>query len=305
MWLFTLVNHNEIGQKSLHDVITILVHQLRALGHKAEWNNRYVLTGREHINVMVEGFTPDTIKVVAERHKEGARFIYIATEQPTEKGFNYGPSHEMRERQRLFPEAAQYCEAILCLVPGTAKWYGQFAPAVDIELGYAPGLERRIRYLGQPLVPDHLFGFYGSLSRRRSQILTRLGRKQIAQAQAVRVISNFAEQTHRDKEMARCRVIVQIRMNEAMGLVSSSRCNTALHLGRPVIAEPHELSHPWDQVVHFSKSLDTFYDDCTSMHFAWQALHKKQMIAFKELFSPEAQMGRALREVGLTQRMAA
>ena len=36
-FLFNLMNHNKVGQRSLEDVIGIIGHMLRALGHEANW----------------------------------------------------------------------------------------------------------------------------------------------------------------------------------------------------------------------------------------------------------------------------
>src|SRR5262249_43063308 len=149
---------------------------------------------------------------------------------------------EMVYRQQTFPEAAKFCEGILHLVPGehVTNWYGQFAPAAPIELGFAPTLVRI-----NNVEPDYEFGFYGSLTPRRHSILKRLA-KRVGKDKAVRLVVDFATQQERDDTMRRAKVIIQVRKFDSMGLVSSSRCNTALCLGRPVIAEPHLLSKPWD-----------------------------------------------------------
>ena len=106
--------------------------------------------------------------------------------------------------------------------------------------------------------------------------------------------------------MLQSRVIVQIKKDERMELVSSSRLNTALCVGRPVIAEPHELSAPWDGVVKFSKTLDAFYADCFLARTAWRGIHAAQFDKFKVKMSPEICVGRALREIGIGgERVAA
>src|SRR6266487_546903 len=186
---FNLLNHNEIGQRSLEDVIGIFGRQLRALGHTAIWdqkNDKFVQNGG--FNVVVEGFTHQTIGLLANAHAQGCRFLILATEEPTLKdpngsysdpanwkGFNHGTQVEMIQRMFAFPHAAKFCEGILHLVPGehVKNWYGQFARASYVELGYAPSLER---WQGQP-EPDYDFGFYGSGTPRRERLLKRLARR--------------------------------------------------------------------------------------------------------------------------------
>ncbi len=297
-FLFNMLNHSLLGQRSLEDPIGIISAQLRALGHKAEWwpaNDRF-LARETGINVIVEGFTPAVIAAMAEGHANGARFIVLATEEPTPKGFNHGTQPEMVMRQKTFPTCAPYIEGIVCLVPGqhVVDWYSQFAPAAYCELGYARDLVRR----DDGVVPDFDFGFYGTMSSRRLKILKQLARK-IGTEKAVKIMSDFGTQADRDREMRRARVIVQIRKFDEMGLVSSSRCNTALCLGRPVIAEPHLLSKPWDEIVRFSSTMESFFNDAVLVRSMWKQVHADQFAKFKAKLPPEACIGQALARIGL------
>jgi hypothetical protein len=286
-----------VGQRSLEDVIAIFGHQANALGHKCVWDtsNTKLVSGADGINVVVEGFTKDSIRVMADSHQQGARWIILATEEPSARGFNQGTQREMVWRQEKFPEAAKFCEGILHLVPGehVTRWYGQHAPAAPIELGYAPTLVR----INQQ-EPDYEFGFYGSLTPRRHSILKRLA-KRVGSEKAVRLVVDFATQAERDETMRRAKVIIQVRKFESMGLVSSSRCNTALCLGRPVVAEPHLLSKPWDEVVRFSDTMEGFYNLCLMTRAAWRGVWATQFDRFKEKFSPEICVGRALEHIGV------
>lgn len=299
-------NHNEMGQRSLDDIIMIVGEQLKALGHTYAYEraNEKWVARESGINVLIEGFTPATVRLIADGHARGARFLIIATEEPTERGFNHGTQEEMVRRQAIFPEAAKFCEGILHLVPGAhvTRWYGQFAPSAPAELGYAPTLVRR----GDHVPPTFDFGFFGSWSPRRRQIIKRLA-KRIGTPKAVRVVADFATQADRDRQMREACVIVQVRKYESMGLVSSSRCCTALSIGRPVVAEPHDLSEPWDSVVSFAKTLEGFYDIAIAVRGAWKGVHAQQMDNFKRILPPDVCIGRALHEIGLdlTGRRAA
>jgi hypothetical protein len=298
LFVFNMFNHNSMGQRSLEDVIGIFGHQLRSLGHECIWDpsNSKFLDQSSGINMIVEGFTPGSIAAIAEAHKNGARFICLATEEPIAgKGFNHGKEREMVERQAVFPYAMPYFEGILHLVPGqhVTDWYGQFKPAAYVELGFAQTLFRK----NPKIQPTFDFGFYGSITKRRKKILQQLARK-IGTTNAVRVMGDFKSQDERDAAMAEARVIVQIRKYDEMGLVSSSRCNTALMIGRPIIAEPHELSKPWDEVVKFCDTLDEMMSLAVMMRIGWESAWRKQFEKFKALFSPERCVGEPFRQIG-------
>jgi hypothetical protein len=279
-----------------------MIHQLRALGHHAEWrpNNDQLVTGPDAVNVMVEGFTPSSIQWMKHYHDQGARFLILATEEPTDKGFNHGLDQEMRQRQRNFPEAAKFAEAIWYLVPGdyTHKWYSQWLPSHYVELGYAPTLVR----IDNRIEPEYEFGFYGSLTRRRIQVLRRLAKKTRAE-KAVRLMGDFKTQQERDNVMRQAKVIILVRKFDKMGLVSSSRCNTALSIGRPVIGEPHALAEEWEGIVRFAPNIDAFYNEALLYKAAWKGLHASQFDRFKHKLTPELCVGRAFNATNLRERV--
>lgn len=301
---FFMSMHNAIGKRSLEDVVGIMGNQLRALGHEAILDSRNLqedigqhvyVTHPNSINVLVEGFTPGWVEHLSQARAAGIRFLILATEEPTERGFNHGTQKEMVARQKIFPEAAKLCEGILHLVPGehVTRWYGQFVPSAQAELGFAPGL---LRVTNQE--PDFDFGFFGSLTTRRHRILKRLA-KMVGTQKAVFIESKFPAQDVRDAMVRRCKVIVQLRKFEAMGLVSSSRCNTALMVGRPVVPEPHTLTHPWDEVIRFPQTMDGFYRNALLARSAWRQVWNDQVDKFRRKLSPEFCVGEPLRRIGI------
>lgn len=294
---FCMFNHSALGQRSLEDIASIMGHQLQALGHVATWErgNHKLIGAEAGYNLIFEGFVDASVAEMARAHCEGARFVIVATEEPTPDGFNHGISAEMRLRQEKFGHAARLSSGILHLVPGAhvTSWYNQFAPARYAELGYAPTLVR-----ANYAEPTFEFGFYGSVSLRRKRILRRLANA-TGREKAVRIMMDFRTQEERDKRMQEAKVIVQLRKFDAMGLVSSSRCNTALSIGRPVVAEPHLLSKPWDEVVHFAKSEESFIAEAMAVKAAWRGVYAAQFAKFKEKFTPEISVGRPLREIGV------
>lgn len=299
LFQFNTFNHCRQGQIIVEDITRILGGQLIALGHKVEWSNEGFLLGRDEMNVVLESFADDprTLERMTAARAVGCRFLIVATEEPTTAGFNHGLEPAMVDRQNAFPAAASLADGVLHLVPGdhVTRWYSQFAPAAHAEIGFAPGL------VDDPddVEPDHDFGFYGKVTWRREQMLARL--EQASGTSVLRITSLDVPRRERDAMMRRARVIVQIRANDEWGMVSSTRCATALSFGRPVIAEPHPFSRPWDEVVNFSSSIDSFYDDAMRAARAWPPLHAQQMMKFKERLSPEVCVGRPLSEIGITK----
>jgi hypothetical protein len=213
----------------------------------------------------------------------------------------------MRARQEAFTRAAKHFSAILHLVPGqhVADWYGALAPSAYCELGYAPAL---VRF--RDVEPAYEFGFFGTLSRRRASMLKRISKEcRFLPKAAIRAVVDFPDQATRDRVMREAKVILQVRKHEEMGLVSSSRCNTALCLGRPVVAEPHALSSPWDKIVKFSApgateqaTFDGFMREAFAARAFWREVHRQQFENFKRLLSPHACVGQALERVGVLER---
>lgn len=284
-----LFNHSQLGRQSLQDIFTIFGHQLESLGHTVAWRNDAFYVERDTINVLFEGFHPLHTPDLAEAKAEGARFLVIATEEPTPKGFNHGLWPEMVTRYENFPAVREFAEAIWYLVPGCGEWYGQFGvPAALLELGYSP-LSMRRHY--SELYYD--FGFFGSVTERRFKKLKELASININGEKAkVRIISRV-DAGQRDSEMSNCKVIVQLRAYKEMGLLSNSRCCTAMHLGRPILAEEHANPGAWADIIEFSKpGLIEF--TAARMASDWQGEYAKQFGAYATLLSPERCLGRAL-----------
>ena len=299
LFQFNTFNHCRQGQIIVEDITRILGGQMIALGHDVAWENGDFVPGRDAMNVVLESFADDprTLERMTAARSAGCRFLIVATEEPTAAGFNHGLEPAMIDRQNAFPAAARLADGILHLVPGDAvtRWYQQFAPAAYAEIGHAPGLVED----PDDVEPDRDFGFYGKVTWRREQMLARL--EQLSGGSVLRITSLDVPRRERDAEMRRARVIVQIRANDEWGMVSSTRCATALSFGRPVVAEPHPYARPWDGVVHFSASVESFYVDALEAAKNWRVLHAAQLARFEERLSPEVCVGRPLREIGITK----
>lgn len=287
-----LFNHNGLGQQSLQDIFTIFGHQLETLGHTVEWRNDAFYMEPDKINILFEGFHPLHTPDLMEAKREGARFVVVATEEPTPKGFNHGLWPEMVTRYENFPAVAHFAEAIWYLVPGCGDWYGQFAPSALLELGYSP-LSMRHHY--SELYYD--FGFYGSVTERRFKMLKRLASININGEKAkVRIISRV-DAGQRDSEMSNCKVLLQLRAYDEMGLLSNSRCCTAMHLGRPVLAEEHANPGTWASIIGFQKPEHLEFA-AVSMASNWRATYADQFRKYAALLSPRRCLTPALDLIG-------
>lgn len=300
---FNTFNHCPQGRIIVEDITVTMGNQIAALGHEVRWTSAITFIPREAgWNVLLEAFadgpaTPDIADIVAkiaEAHAAGCRFLYVATEEPGEKGFNSALDPGMILRQNAFPRAAKFCDGILHLIPGerVARWYGQFAPAAYAELGYAPGMA----YPDDGLEPGHDFAFYGKMTWRREQIIWTLEAK--TRKPVLQLTTFWTPRVERDALMRRAKVILQVRANLETQWVSSTRCAASLHFGRPVVAEPHDNRGPWDEIVPFSASIEQFYDDAVAMAASWRQAHAGQVERFAAKLPPEHCVGRALREIG-------
>src|SRR5581483_4080371 len=146
---------------------------------------------------------------------------------------------------------------------------------------------------------------------RRHRILKQLakicGSDISPKATAIRIVPHFPDQKTRDRILQEGKVVVQLRKTDQMGLVSSSRCNTSLSCGRPVLAEPHDrkLSKPWDEIVTFTDTMEEFFYKALVMKAAWRNIHAAQFEKFKNRLTPELCIGEPLRKIGITSTAAA
>lgn len=281
-FLFNCWQHTAGGRRTLEDLVAILGQQLRALGHVVGRNDDELIVGPHHYNVFFEGFNDACADVYRRMRERATKVVIVATEQPTPLGFNGGVVPEMVTRQIAFRKVAPYADAVWCLVPGTLAWYGAInSRSAYTELGHAPALERRV-----DCAPIYDYGFFGALTPRRARILKQFG-------SGVNVVSTFLPQAERDFQMSLCKVILQIRPHEKSSFVSSSRVNTALHLGRPVVAEPHTMPGAWRRIIEFAEPA-RLAKTAARMAARWQAQHALQMGAFRLHLSPAACVGRAI-----------
>lgn len=294
---FMTFNHGPQGRIIIEDIAEVMRRQMRSLGHDMIYSPDDPTFFTDAVNIVVESFAdnPRTVERMAEAVSFGCKILILATEEPTDNGFNHGLDPAMIERQNAFPNAANFAHGILHLVPGqhVSDWYGALLPSAHYELGW-----------GQPtyespddIVPDHDFGFFGKMTWRREKMLAQF--EQLTGGPVLRLTTLDVPRHERDTIMRRAKVILQIKGNDQWGVVSSTRCASALMFGRPVIAEPHDYDQPWFNVVHFSPTIDRFFVDAMAARQHWRQLHATQHARFKSELSPMRCLGWALKKIGV------
>lgn len=318
-FLFNLRCHSAGGERTLEDVVVNIARQLETLGHTVErCNAGYYATSA--VNVVVEGFMADALpggnpemichylEEIRTARAQGARFVLLATEQPTSRGFNFGVVDDMVTRQAVLERHGRgLFDAIWSLVEGedTLAWYRRLAPATFLPLGFAPQLVNRGL---RGIVKDHDFGFYGSApdGGRRLRVLARFNDLGFS----VRIVRGFEDVPTRDREMARCHVLLQIKPNDQSELISSSRIATGLLIGAdsgglPIVAEYHKRAGIYANVIDMVRPGESFIRRAIQVRRTAPIVAARQFTAFQRLLSPEACVGRALRETGMLERAAA
>ena len=145
--------------------------------------------------------------------------------------------------------------------------------------------------------PDLDFGFYGLMTWRRREIIDEIAKR--SGKPVLEMTSLLTPRAARNAEMRRARVILQIRANLETQWVSSTRCASALHMGRPIVAEPHGIRGPWDEIVPFADTIEDFYVQAAATAANWRGAWRGQVDRFAAKLSPGTCVGRPLREIGI------
>lgn len=288
---FNTFNITGLGRLAMQDILSNFGRQMEALGHECFWSDDGFAAGPDTYCVLTEGFFDNHIETMRQAYEQGVKFIIIATEAPGLTGFNAGLTDELVVRQRTFGNAARYAHAIWHTLPDAGPWYSQFKiPTAHLEIGYSPN---SVRHPENPAGLDHDYGFFGSLTERRNKMLHAFARSTVDGHRARVRYVNFDSVQNRDAAMMRCRVVLQIGAHDKMNVLSTSRCATSLHIGRPIIAERHKNPGVWADIVELVHT-DVFILRAAKMHARWEAAHAEQMERFKALLPPEKCIGRTI-----------
>ena len=286
---FVLGNHSQAGIDTLYDIMDTIGGQLIDLGHQVRRHDGALL--KNHVNIMIEGFTESFAGFFDGISEHGARLVIIATEQPGKPGFNNSKLPHMIGRQRAFPIVACQADAVWCLVPGVAQWAKRFNPkAADLELGHSM---TRQRVCWSEVDPVFDFAFFGSLTPRRKHILDAFAAAGHPVATGA-TLTGFLPPANRDALVASAKVVLGIDPFPKWRLVSNSRIATALSIGRPILCEPPYARTPWTEVGIFARSHGSFLREAVAMLENWRETRDRQLAIFRSLFSPERCVGAAI-----------
>ena len=119
---FNTFNHCHQGRIIVEDITRTMGLQMRALGHHVTWSDDLIPAsvkgGGFAYNVLLESFADDpaTLDRIYRAHALGCWFIYVATEEPSDAGFNHGLDPAMIDRQNAYAEAMKYAVGTLHLI---------------------------------------------------------------------------------------------------------------------------------------------------------------------------------------------
>ncbi len=282
-------NHTEVGRDTLIDIRNCLAGMLIDLGHGVTKSSDQLVT-RPSINVLFEGFGRKSSALLAAISKQDFDFLIVCTEAFGKKAMNDSAHRAMRMRQRWLPEVAKIAKACWCLAPGMAEQLKQYCEnSFDVELGWSQTQES---VLLKDEAPKHPFVFYGGLNERRASLVNAFE----GQGHHVALGEDYGPILLRNDLVRQSKVVLGLKPTNSWKLFSSSRAQTALHLGRPVIFEDVDDSahrSPWRDIVVVSES-ECFGTVAVEMMKNWQDCAAEQMEKFREILPPQRSIGPAL-----------
>lgn len=280
---WTCINHHPDGADTLIDVRNAIAGQIADLGHSQSYGDATLET-LPAINIIIEGFGPRTVAWMAARHKDNCRFVTVCTERMGKESLDDAPHPDMKTRQQNLPVAAALSEAVWCLVPGTAAHLRSYCKDTrDIELGYS---RTREAYLHSDVVPVHSACFYGGMLDRRRVVLETLIAGGIDICMPPKEYGRISD---RNAALALSKIALGINPVPGWKIVSSSRAQSALHVGRPMLMEEVDDAaspSPWREVIRFCRLRD-MYGQALDMIEHWEAERDRQLGAFREKFSAQ------------------
>lgn len=319
---FSLFQHSKLGKATLEDVVDTLIWMIVDLGHtvsRFDGVDKGFLVGDNCYNIVFESFGEQSGPSTARQIDAGAKVICIVTENPTRNTWNNIKTGFYAERWGHFKRLAPRFHALWCLVPGAAdKLRYMNRNGVDIELGYSAIREKK--FLDIPAVqafnnsgtkPLYDFGFFGGLTERRRRTFDRMREQgcnihmlskgitaEFLKDFDAALMADYVDPAKRNGAMLNCKVILHPAAHHKWGIVSNSRCVTALHLGKPVVCEP-TMPSIWQKIVAFSSGFDQpFIDLCKDVLNRWEQEREEQLARFRELLPSCVAIGHAMSALG-------
>lgn len=279
LFSFCLFNHSGAGLQSVSDLTSLIAAQLQDLGHRVGRSDHAMVPGA--VNLVFENFFPDAIDALKPAAGHGVRFVIIATERPGPDGF-YSTTYPewAAARTEAYGQAAAMALSVWCLQPDAMDWYRGQSEQVDLaELGYSPRLINRL-----PVDPPGDFCFFGSMPQHRQEIVADLAHHATVfiPPPAERGLCYLPDAIRNDM-VWKSKVVLHLKQKADWPIISACRCATALHLGRPVFSEPVDCDSPWNDVVRFASSRETFPEEALWVRDNWRGEYLRQAAAFRKL----------------------
>jgi hypothetical protein len=166
---FTMLNHDEVGKRTLIDMYYWFRAGLTELGHDVTFSNHLHPSA---INVIWENFSKESGEALA---KSGLKYGIIATEIPIDGTFNNRIDGLWEKRWSGFLAASTNAMFIWSMVQAAIPIYDDLAPAHFIELGFTDALVPS--WVDNKVTFKYDFCFLGNLTEYRRTIIERLEKK--------------------------------------------------------------------------------------------------------------------------------
>lgn len=213
---FTMLNHDEIGKKTLFDMYYWFRASLEELGHTVTFSDHL---NPFAINAIWENFSVESGSALAE---SGLQYGIVATEIPVNETFNNRSDGLWGRRWAGFLAAAKNALFIWSMVDKAIAVYEKMAPACFIELGFTQALVPA--WVNCKVKFKYDFCFLGNITEYRRNMLKRLEKEA-----SVFYSNDFFSWGKMGEVFKMCKIGLALRLSEDWPIPSPTRIGRLLH----------------------------------------------------------------------------
>lgn len=244
---FTMLNHDEIGKKTLFDMYYWFRASLEELGHAVTFSDHL---NPFAINAIWENFSVESGSALAE---SGLQYGIVATEIPVNGTFNNRSDGLWGRRWAGFLAAAKNALFIWSMVDKAIAVYEKMAPACFIELGFTQALVPA--WVNCKVKFKYDFCFLGNITEYRRNMLKRLEKEA-----SVFYSNDFFSWGKMGEVFKMCKIGLALRLSEDWPIPSPTRIGRLLHSKRGIASEWTLFQTRQSQLVRCSEKSEDFCD---------------------------------------------